>query len=71
MVQRFPELQRINHSMAVSVFFVMPDKILAGKHKACYLFAVLPEPDIRQITAHAYKKCTSKNIRGLKAGFGQ
>jgi len=53
MVQRFPELQRINHSMAVSVFFVMPGKLLAGKHKACYLFAVFSESDGFKITAHA------------------
>jgi len=39
--------------MAVSVFFVMPGKILAGKHKACYLLAVLPEPDGLKIAAHA------------------
>jgi len=66
MVQGFPELHRINHSMAAYVLPVMFVKVISGKHKACYLLAVLPEPDIRQITAHAYEKCASKNIRGLK-----
>jgi len=46
MVQGFPELNRINHSMAAYVLPVMFVKVMAGKHKTCYLPAVLPEPDI-------------------------
>lgn len=71
MVQGFPELHRINHSVAAYVLPVMFVKVLAGKHKACYLFAVLPEPDVSQITAHAYEKCPSEYVRGLKAACVQ
>jgi hypothetical protein len=39
--------------MAVSVFFVMSGKIRASKHKACYLFAVFPEPNGLKIAALA------------------
>jgi len=66
MVQRFPELHRINHSVAAYVLPVMFVKVMAGKHKTCYLFAVLPEPDVSQITAHTYEKCASEYVRGLK-----
>ncbi len=53
MVQGFPELHRINHSMAAYILLVMFMKVLAGKHKTCYLLAVLPEQDVSQIPAHA------------------
>ena len=39
--------------MAVSVFFVMPGKIRAGKQKTCDLFAVFSKPDGLKIAALA------------------
>ena len=62
MVQGFPELHRINHSVAAYVLLVMFVKVLAGKHETCYLLAVLPEPDVSQVTAHAYEKCASEYV---------
>jgi len=57
--------------MAVDIGFVMLVKVRTLEHKFCDLSAVLPEPDILQVAAHAHKKRTSKNIRGLKAEFRQ
>ena len=71
MVQRFPELHRINHSVAAYVLPVMFVKVMAGKHKTCYLFAVLPEPDVSQITAHAYEKCASEYVCCFKTACVQ
>jgi len=71
MVQRFSELNGINQGMAVDIGFVMFVQIMASKPKGCYLFAVLPEPDVCQITAHTHEKCTSEYIRGLKVGCTQ
>ena len=62
MVQRFPELYRVHQGMAAYVLLVMFVKVMAGKHKTCYLLAVLPEPDVSQITAHAYEKCASEYV---------
>lgn len=67
MVQCFPELQRIYKSMAVDVGFVMFMQVIPFEHKTCDL--PIPEPDILKIAAHTHKKCTSKNIRGLKTGI--
>ena len=71
MVQGFPELDRINQSMAFDIGFVMFMQVVADKHEGRDLFTVVSEPDVRQIAAHAHKECTSKNIRGLKAGCFQ
>jgi hypothetical protein len=70
-VQRFPELHRINKRMAVDVGPVMFMQIMTGEHEGRYLLPVLPEPDVREITAHADKECPSKDVRGLKAGCCQ
>ena len=66
MVQGFPELHRINHSVAAYVLPVMYVKVIAGKHKACYLLDVLTEPDVSQVIAHAYEKCASEYVRCFK-----
>lgn len=71
MVQAFSELYRVNQSMAVSVRFVMSGKVLAGKQKTCNLSAVLLEPDVCQITAHAHKECASEYVRGFQAVCSQ
>ncbi len=69
MVQCFSELQRIHQGMAVDVFFVMPIKVIAGKHEACDLFAVLPEPDVLKIATHTHEESTPEDVCGLKAGI--
>ncbi len=71
MVQCFTELHGIYKRMAVDVIPVMFVKIAAGKKKACYLSAVLPEPDILKVSAHAHEKRPSEDVRGLKTGCSQ
>jgi len=65
-VQRFPELQRVDQGLAVSILFVQSIQASAGEQEAGNSFAVVPEADPAQLTTPAQKKRSSKNIRGLK-----
>jgi hypothetical protein len=70
MVQRFPELQRIDQGLPVSVLFVQAIQTLTGNQKRSDSFAIIPEPDPVQLSTLAQKKRYSKNVGGLKAvGF--
>ena len=70
MVQRYPELQRVDQSLAVSILFVQLIQTPAGEQERGNPSAISPEPDPAQLTTPAQKKRSSKNIRGLKAvGF--
>ncbi len=63
MVQRLPELHRINQGTALDIGFVMLDQVRTCKHEGCYLPVV--HSDVGQITAHAQVKRTPEDIRGL------
>jgi hypothetical protein len=67
MVQRFPKLQRVDQSLAVSILFVQSIQAPAGEQEAGNRFTIVPEADLAQFTTPAQKKRSSKNIRGLKA----
>jgi len=70
MVQRFPELQRVDQCLAVSVLFVQLIQTPAGEQERGNPFAITPEPDPAQFTTPAQKIRPSKNVCGLKAvGF--
>ena len=71
MVQSFTELHGVYKRMAVDVIPVMLVKVVAGKKKRSDLSAVLPEPDILKVSAHAHEKRPSEDIRCLKAGCTQ
>ena len=70
MVQRFPELQRIDQSLSVSILFVQLIQPPAGKQERGNPSAISPEADPAQFTTLTQKERSSKNVRGLKAvGF--
>jgi hypothetical protein len=70
MVQRFPELQRIDQSLAVSILFVQLIQTPADKQERGNPFAITPEADPAQLTTPAQKERSSKNVGSLKAvGF--
>ncbi len=70
MVQRFPKLQRIDQSLAVSILFVQPIQAFTGNQKRSDSLAIILEADPAQLTTLAQKKRPSKNVRDLKAvGF--
>ncbi|CAB1064134.1 hypothetical protein D1BOALGB6SA_8925 [Olavius sp. associated proteobacterium Delta 1] len=67
MVQRFPELQRVDQGLAVPILFIQLIQAPPGDQERGNPFAVTPKPDPAQLTTPAQKECSSKNIRGLKA----
>ena len=70
MVQRFPELQRVDQGLAVSILFVNLIQTPAGEQERGNPLTISPEADPAQLTTPAQKIRSSKNIRGLKAvGF--
>jgi hypothetical protein len=70
MVQRFPELQRVDQGLAVSILFIQLIQAPPGEQERGNPFTIAPEADPAQLTTPAQKKCPSKNIRGLKSvGF--
>ncbi|CAB1065846.1 hypothetical protein D1BOALGB6SA_10645 [Olavius sp. associated proteobacterium Delta 1] len=70
MVQRFPELQRIDQGLAVSILFIKLIQAPAGEQERGNPFTIVPKADSVQLTTSAQKKRSSKNIRGLNAvGF--
>ena len=71
MVQCFTELHGIDQRMTVDIIPVMFVKVVAGKKKRSDLPAVVPEPDIFKITAHAHEKRPSEYVCCLKAGCRQ
>jgi hypothetical protein len=66
MVQRFPELKRVDQGPACSIIPVQPVYVLSGDQKRCDPLAVFPDPDATQFTATAQKIRSSKNVRGFK-----
>jgi hypothetical protein len=68
MVQRFPELQRIDQGLTISVISIQFDQILAGDQKRSNPSAIVADPHITHITAVAQKERSSKNVCHLKAG---
>ena len=71
MVQRFPELQRIDQGLAVSILFVQLIQVRAGEQERGYWFTIAPEVDPTQLSTPAQKECPSKNISCLKAAWFQ
>ena len=60
MVQRFPELQRIDQRPAGPIIPVQLVQILAGDQKRSNPSAIVADPHITQITAVAQKECPFK-----------
>jgi hypothetical protein len=70
MVQRFPELQRIDQGLTRPVIPIQLVQILAGDQKRGNPSAIVADPHITQITAVAQKERSSEDVRRLKAvGF--
>ena len=65
MVQRFPELQRVNHGLAVTILFVKFVQTMAPDKESCYPFAVILDTDPAEIPALTQEKCTPEDVRGL------
>ena len=71
MVQRFPEVQRIDQGLAVSILLIQFIQAPAGEQETGNRFAIAPEADSAQLSTPAQKKRSSKNVRGLKAACFQ
>jgi|GEM_PF-6232320 len=71
MVQRFPELQRVDQGLAVSILFIQLIQAPPGYQERGNPFAVTPKPDPAQLTTPTQIIGSSKNVRGLKAVFNQ
>ncbi|CAB1062711.1 hypothetical protein D1BOALGB6SA_7493 [Olavius sp. associated proteobacterium Delta 1] len=70
MVQRFPELQRIDQGLAVSILFVQSIQTFTSNQKRSNPLSIVSKPDPAQLTTPTQKERSSKNVRGLKAvGF--
>lgn len=67
MVQRFAELQRIDQGPPVSVRLFQLVQAFAPDQESGYPAAIIPEPDLTQVTVLAQKERPSEYIRGLKA----
>ncbi|CAB1057635.1 hypothetical protein D1BOALGB6SA_2388 [Olavius sp. associated proteobacterium Delta 1] len=71
MIQRFPELQRVDQGLTVSILFVQFIQAPAGEQERGNPFAITPEADPAQLTTPTQIIGSSKNVRGLKAVFNQ
>ena len=71
MVQRFPELQRVDQGLAVSIFFIQLIQAPPGEQERGNPFTIFPKADSVQLTTVAQKERSSKNVRGLKTVFNQ
>jgi len=70
MVQRFPELQRVDQGLAVSILFIQLIQAPAGEQERGNPSAISPEADPAQLTTPTQKERSSKNVSGLKTiGF--
>ncbi len=71
MIQRFPELKRIDQGLAGSVFLVKPIQSLTLDQKSGNLFAVPVHPDPAQIPAIAQEECPTEDVRDFQHVFIQ
>ncbi len=67
MVQRFPELQRIDQGLTISVISIQLVQILARDQKRGDAFAVVSDAHLGQVTAAAQKIRPSEDVLGFKA----
>jgi hypothetical protein len=70
-VQRFPQLQRIDQDSTGPIVPVQLVQILARDQKRCDAFAVVSDAHLGQVTAAAQKIRSSEDIRGLKTAHVQ
>jgi len=66
MIQRFPELQRIDQGLPVPILLIQLVQASAGEQERGNPSAISSEADPAQLTAPTQKIRSSKNIRGLK-----